>query len=170
MSQSRYLLAGVSGFAPIAPRTFDEAFRRLGINLRTNRRCSWDNYPTSNDALEAVRERLKTKLGLADARHVDARSFCWMLVRTEDKRSGGEEAPGAVRYVGASRRPIANMAANPGSLAAQSGRQATTTRKKNDMHHHQRELETIIERRITQQEAILAMRGLVLRAMPVVAG
>ena len=45
------------------------------------------------------------------------------------------------------------------SAAAQSGRQAKTTRKYK-MHHHQRELETIIERLIAEQEGICALTSL----------
>lgn len=53
-----FFLNDIDRFAPIAPRTFDEAFRRLGIDLRTSGRCSWANYADFNDALEAVRARL----------------------------------------------------------------------------------------------------------------
>ena len=158
-----FFLIDIDRFAPIAPRTFDEAFRRLGIDLTTSGRCSWDNYAAFNDALESVRERLTAKPGLADARHIDAHSFCWMLVRMEDERPGGEKAPGAVRYASARRRSIVDMAVNAASAAAQSGRQATTTRKDKEMHHHQRELETIIERLIAEQEGICALTSLPLQ-------
>lgn len=39
-----FFLIDIDRYAPIAPRTFDEAFRRLGIDLTTSGRCSWDNY------------------------------------------------------------------------------------------------------------------------------
>lgn len=158
-----FFLIDIDRFAPIAPRTFDEAFRRLGIDLTTSGRCSWDNYVAFNNALEAVRERLKAKPGLADARHIDAHSFCWMLVRMEDEQPGGEKASGAVRYASARRRSIVDMAVNAASAAAQSGRQATTTRKDKEMHLHQRELETIIERLIAEQEGICALTSLPLQ-------
>lgn len=158
-----FFLIDIDRFAPIAPRTFDEAFRRLGIDLTTSGRCSWDNYEAFNDALEAVRERLASKPGLTDARHIDAHSFCWMLVRMEDERPGGEKAPGAVRYASARRRSIVNMAVNAASAAAQSGRQTTTTRKDKEIHHHQRELETIIERLIAEQDGVCALTSLPLQ-------
>ncbi|MFS0772932.1 hypothetical protein [Sphingomonas sp. 1P08PE] len=158
-----FFLVDVDRFAPIAPRTFDEAFRRLGIGLGTSGRCSWDNYAAFNDALDDVRERLASKPGLADARHIDAHSFCWMLVRMEDERPGGEKAPGAVRYASAKRRSIVDMAVNAASAAAQSGRQSTTTRKDKEMHHHQRELEAIIERLIAEQDGICALTSLPLQ-------
>jgi hypothetical protein len=62
-------------FAPIAPRTFDEAFQHLGIALSTSGHCSWPNYAAYNAALEEVRRELQAT-GFPDARHIDAHSFC----------------------------------------------------------------------------------------------
>lgn len=80
-------------FAPIAPRTFDEAFRRLGIPLTTSSQCSWPNYSAYNEALEDVRRELQSA-GFPDARHIDAHSFCWMLIRMEEDGPGGANRPG----------------------------------------------------------------------------
>jgi hypothetical protein len=158
-----FFLIDIDRFAPIAPRTFDEAFRRLGMGLTTSGRCSWANYEAFNDALEAVRDRLLSKPGLADARHIDAHSFCWMLVRMEDERLGGEKAPSGVRYVGARHRSIVEMAVNAASASAQSGRQTTTTRRDKELHHRQRELETVLERLIEVQEGNCALTSLPLQ-------
>ncbi len=150
-------------FAPIAPRTFDLSFRKLGIDLTTSGKCSWANYAAYNDALDEVLARLVKKPGLADARHIDAHSFCWMLVRMEDEPVGGERAPGAVRHASAERLSIVEMAMNAASAAAASGRQSTVTKKTKELHHHQLELETIIKRLIREQEGRCALTGLTLQ-------
>ena len=68
-------------FMPIAPATFDKVFRLLEIPLKTDMRCSWDNYSDYNDALRAVQQQLIERAGLSDTRLIDAHSFCWMLIR-----------------------------------------------------------------------------------------
>ncbi len=78
-----YFLKDWTKFMPIRPRTFDRAFALLGIELVTSGHCSWTNYSDYNDALRAVQRSLQEVAGLADARLIDAHSFCWMLVRPE---------------------------------------------------------------------------------------
>jgi hypothetical protein len=78
-----FFLKDWNRFMPIAPETFDEAFRLLGLNLVTSGHCSWPNYAQYNDRLMAVREALRETLGISDARLIDAHSFCWMLIRLE---------------------------------------------------------------------------------------
>lgn len=158
-----FFLIDIEQFAPIAPRTFDAAFRRLGIGVTTTGRCSWDNYAAYNTALEAVRRRLITKPGLADARHIDAHSFCWMLVRMEEERSSSDRGAGTVRYAGGRQRSIVNMAVNAAAAAAASGHLVLTIRKDKALHHHQRELEKIIERLIDEQRGLCALTSLPLQ-------
>ena len=67
-------------YLPIAPSRFDEAFTRLGLEIHTSNRCSWENYQSYLAAINLVRQRLRGK-GCATARLVDAHSFCWLLVR-----------------------------------------------------------------------------------------
>lgn len=78
-----FFLKDWTRYMPIAPTTFDEAFRHLGIPVSTTRQCSWDNYRQYNDALMAVLEALRDVPKNEDARLLDAHSFCWMLVRLE---------------------------------------------------------------------------------------
>lgn len=158
-----FFLIDIEGYAPVAPRTFDVAFRRLGIEVRTSGRCSWDNYAAYNEALESVRARLVAKPGLGDAGHVDAHSFCWTLVRMDEERPAGGKAPGAVRYAGAQWRSTVDMASNAASAAAQSGKATTTTRKDKEIYHHRQELETIIERLIAEQDGACAFTSLPLQ-------
>jgi hypothetical protein len=67
-------------FMPIAPTTFDKAFRLLGFNVTTARNCNWHNYLSYNAALLEVQKALR-EIDIPDARLIDAHSFCWMLVR-----------------------------------------------------------------------------------------
>ena len=78
-----FFLKDSSRFMPIAPTTFDQAFELLGVGLATSGNCSWENYSRYNDALLEVRKALREVAGVADARLIDAHSFCWMLVRLE---------------------------------------------------------------------------------------
>lgn len=69
-SKSRYL--------PICPGYFDAAFSNLGIDLKTSRRCSWDNYNEFIDVVRAVREVLGLLLEGSEPSLLDAHSFLWM--------------------------------------------------------------------------------------------
>ena len=68
-------------FMPIAPATFDKAFRLFGFDLVTSGRCSWANYARYNENLLEVQRALRHFRGIRDARLIDAHSFCWMLIR-----------------------------------------------------------------------------------------
>jgi hypothetical protein len=158
-----FFLIDIERFAPIAPRTFDVAFSRLGIDVRTSGHCSWQNYRDYNAALEAVRGHLVTKPGLGDAQHIDAHSFCWMLVRMEDERPDGAQKASAVRYASARQRSIVEMAINAASAAAASGKASTTVRKDKHIYHRQRDLEVIIDRLIDEQGGLCALTTLPLQ-------
>lgn len=158
-----FFLIDIERFAPIAPRTFDAAFHRLGIPLRTSGRCSWENYASYNAAIEAVRGRLVVKPGLGDARHIDAHSFLWMMVRMEDERPGGGSAPGRVRFANAVQRSIVGMAENAAAAAATSGKQYSSVRKDKQLHHLRHELEGIIKKLIDDQKGLCALTGLPLQ-------
>jgi hypothetical protein len=68
-------------FMPIAPATFDKAFRLFGSDLVTSGRCSWANYCRYNANLLEVQRALRHFGGIRDARLIDAHSFCWILIR-----------------------------------------------------------------------------------------
>ena len=146
-------------FAPIAPRTFDEAFRRLGIPLTTSGNCSWLNYTAYNAALEEVRRELLSA-GFLNARHIDAHSFCWMLIRMEEDQPGAGSRPSTVRYANARRRSVLTMAEHAAAAAAQSGTVLTSIRKEKQIHHARQELERIIETLIERQASLCALTGL----------
>jgi hypothetical protein len=73
-----FFLKDWAKFLPIAPTNFDRAFNMLKVNLRTARRCSWQNYQEYLGVLRQVRDALR-EAGVDDARLIDAHSFCWML-------------------------------------------------------------------------------------------
>jgi hypothetical protein len=75
-----FFLRDWEAFLPIATSVFDDAFARLGLDVRTRNRCSWENYQSYIAAIDLVRQRLRGK-GFSTARLVDAHSFCWMLIR-----------------------------------------------------------------------------------------
>ena len=158
-----FFLIDINRFAPIAPRTFDEAFRRLGIPLVTSGRCAWENYAEYNDAIDALRARLVLKPGLSDATHIDAHSFLWMMVRMEEESPSDAKSPGVVRYASARTRSIFEMAMNASSAAAQSGKQPNHINKDKQMHHQRQELELIIEQLINKQSGLCALTGLPLQ-------
>ena len=76
-----FFLKDWNRFMPIAPTTFDKAFRLFDIDLVTSGHCSWSNYTRYNEALVSVQQALQKIPEARDARLVDAHSFCWMLIR-----------------------------------------------------------------------------------------
>lgn len=68
-------------FMPISTTNFDRAFQNLGLDVKTTRQCSWENYCQYNNALHQVLDTLRNIAGLDDVRLIDAHSFCWMLAR-----------------------------------------------------------------------------------------
>jgi hypothetical protein len=76
-----FFLKDWNRFMPIAPTTFDKAFRLLDFDLVTSGHCSWSNYVRYNKSLMAIRQALRETQGIRDARLIDAHSFCWMLMR-----------------------------------------------------------------------------------------
>jgi hypothetical protein len=78
-----FFLKDADKFMPIAPTTFDAAFKALGIPLRTARNCSWDNYLQYNAALGAIQAALRDVEDVRNARLIDAHSFCWISARSE---------------------------------------------------------------------------------------
>ncbi len=74
-----YFLKDMDRFMPIQPTGFDRAFRALGIDFSTLRQCSWENYSTFNDTLEALRPLIAEAASLNNVRLIDAHSFCWIF-------------------------------------------------------------------------------------------
>lgn len=76
-----FFLAKPERFLPVRTQSFDRAFAELGIGLRTEGQCGWENYQSFLEALAGVRRSLHDE-GIANASLLDAHSFCWILART----------------------------------------------------------------------------------------
>ena len=69
-----------SRFLPISPEHFDKSFCCLGIDLKTSRCCSWDNYQSFVSYIQEIREVMQDMLPiLGTVRLIDAHSFVWII-------------------------------------------------------------------------------------------
>lgn len=106
-----FFLKDMRRFMPIRPTFFDSAFRDLGIDLVTARKCSWENYQRFNAALREVRRALALVDGLTKVRLIDAHSFCWMLeVQLKEGRERLKE--GREKSIVAMRRSVEKTVRN----------------------------------------------------------
>lgn len=89
-----FFIADPSRFLPIRTQSFDRAFVELGVELKTESKCSWKNYCAYNDSIREVRNRLHAE-GIADASLLDAHSFCWILARYAAEGRSKEKPAGS---------------------------------------------------------------------------
>ncbi|MHB1082746.1 MAG: protein NO VEIN domain-containing protein [Prosthecobacter sp.] len=75
-----FFLAAPDRFLPLRTRSFDKALTELGVDLRTESSCGWENYLSFLSAIREVRRCLQAE-GMSDATLLDAHSFCWILSR-----------------------------------------------------------------------------------------
>lgn len=87
-----FFLKDKTTYMPIATRTFDSAFRKLGVDFQTSRRCSWDNYQTYLRLLGDVQMRLSYKLD-GEVSLLDAHSFCYILAKQMEKQKANVQHP-----------------------------------------------------------------------------
>lgn len=88
-----FFLKNMFRYVPIATKTFDKAFSMLGVDLVTTMKCSWENYSRYNATIAEVRRLLVEVAGVADARLLDAHSFCWMLAKLKTPQSPARVPP-----------------------------------------------------------------------------
>lgn len=67
-----------SKYLPIAPNYFDKAFKLLGADFKTSRRCSWENYSSYIDLIRDLKNMLSEQLS-TEVSLLDAHSFAWIL-------------------------------------------------------------------------------------------
>jgi hypothetical protein len=79
-----FFVADPVRFLPIRTTTFDKALKELGVDLKTQGQCGWENYQEFVAAMRAVQDRLRAE-GITDAMLLDAHSFCWILARLGDE-------------------------------------------------------------------------------------
>lgn len=166
-----FFLNDIDCFMPNAPKTFDEAFELLGVELVTTERCSWDNYSQFNDALRAVQQALRERGGVDGAQLIDAHTFCWMLIRVdpEEERSRGgagegSKRSGIVTSYDARQKSVWTMA-NNAENAKQLGGEQTVNRtvKPKEVRMSRLALEKEIETLLQRQENRCALTGIPLQ-------
>lgn len=75
-----FFIKDKSKYLPLATNTFDDFFRETEIDLRTSKKCSWENYYSYIFVMEYIRSFLRENLD-SDATLIDAHSFVWILER-----------------------------------------------------------------------------------------
>ncbi len=167
-----FFLRDMNRFMPIAPRTFDSAFKLLGIDLVTEQKCSWTNYEQYNRALLEVRDELRTQSGIVDARLIDAHSFCWMLVRVDSEivsrvvsdASIDKPRSSSVTFYDAQRRSIWEMANSvEQTVRNANGQVVERTLKNKELRMSRGALEAYIKDILAKQEGRCALTGIALQ-------
>jgi hypothetical protein len=159
-----FFLRDSDRFLPIQPTGFDEAFRRLGIELTTIRSCSWDNYRRYNAAIGAVRDKLAAVRGLGPVRLIDAHSFCWLLVKLPSSVDAIRRARDAGRVAGARAKAIVNMRLSIEATVRNANRQQVSrTIKNKELLIDHREIEGLLERLLEIQGDRCALTGIPFR-------
>lgn len=76
-----FFLKSKKKYLPIAPRTFDDVFKSLESDVRTTKKCSWENYTAYIGEIRKTQHLLQSKPELAeeDITLLDAHSFLWIL-------------------------------------------------------------------------------------------
>lgn len=67
-----------SKYLPIAPSYFDRAFKLLGADFKTSKRCSWENYSQYINLIGQLKIMLSEALS-SQVSILDAHSFAWLL-------------------------------------------------------------------------------------------
>ena len=75
-----FFIKDKSKYLPLATNTFDDFFSETEIDLRTSKKCSWENYYSYISVMEYIRSFLRENLD-SDATLIDAHSFVWILER-----------------------------------------------------------------------------------------
>jgi hypothetical protein len=88
-----FFIAPAKRFLPLRTRSFDKAMAELGLELRTEGKCGWENYQAFLAAMREVQHCLRAE-GLSDASLLDAHSFCWILSQVDAGRTDlGSQRP-----------------------------------------------------------------------------
>lgn len=74
-----YFITDPSKYLPLRSSIFDGIFKKLGINLQTTGRCSWDNYQEFLATVAEVRDVMKEYYQMDDVDLLDAHAFLWTI-------------------------------------------------------------------------------------------
>ena len=156
---------------PIAPETFDKAFVLLEIDLKTSGRCSWENYSQYNQALIEIRDALRDRAEVKNARLIDAHSLCWMLIRIDSELVNPKEGPLAatpakpksVKVYNGFQKSFWEMAYEAEKTVENSGKVVQQISKIKELHMSNEELMDYIGDLIQIQEGRCALTGIPLQ-------
>ena len=74
-----YFIIDPGRYLPLRANIFDEIFSKLGIDLQTSGRCSWENYQAFLATVSAVRDMMQDHFNDDDIDLLDAHSFLWTI-------------------------------------------------------------------------------------------
>lgn len=162
-----FFLKDMDRFMPIQPTGFDRAFGALGVNLKTLRNCSWENYAEFNATLDRLRGLIASVANLDEVKLVDAHSFCWIFSELLKKEGRGElgvttsGASGSVRVLGARDRSIVEMRTSvENTVGSSNGQTVERQLKDKKLFMTASELEAFIKARLDLQENRCALSGI----------
>lgn len=74
-----YFIFDPNRYLPLRSSIFDGIFKKLGIDLQTTGRCSWENYQEFLTTLVEIRDVMKDYYQVNDIDLLDAHSFLWTI-------------------------------------------------------------------------------------------
>lgn len=159
-----FFLKDIDRFMPIQPTGFDRVFEEMGVQLRTLRNCSWENYVAFNSALVGLKEPIKSSTGLSNVRLVDTHSLLWVFSTLLKKEAQGALTGGAKaseRVLGARERSIADIKYSVGRTVFKSNGQTVERKvKEKELRMNEYELDKVIRNLLELQEDRCAISGL----------
>lgn len=159
-----FFLKDMDRFMPIQPTGFDRIFDEIGLEFRTLRQCTWDNYSQFNAILDELRTPIANLAGLDDVRLIDAHSLLWVfstLLRMEAKGELANGAKASERHLGAREKSIADIKYSVGRTVFNSnGQVVPTTVKNKELRMSDAELDKLIRDLLKIQEDRCAITGL----------
>lgn len=159
-----FFLKDMDRFMPIQPTGFDRVFVEIGLDFRTLRNCTWENYGQFNGILNALRKPIADLANLDHVRLIDAHSLLWLfstLLRKEAEGALDKGEKAQSRYLGAREKSIADIKYSVGkTVFSSNGQVVPTTVKNKELHMSDVELDKLIRDLLTIQEDRCAITGL----------
>lgn len=162
-----FFLKDMDRFMPIQPTGFDRVLAEIGLEFRTLRNCTWENYSQFNSILEALRAPIAKTAKLENVRLIDAHSLLWVfstLLRKEVKGELSNGAKASERYLGAREKSIAEIKYSVGRTVFNSnGQVVPKTVKHKELHMSDSQLDKLIRDLLNIQKDRCAITGLPLQ-------
>ncbi|WCE69482.1 hypothetical protein PL336_11795 [Sulfitobacter faviae] len=162
-----FFLKDMDRFMPIQPTGFDKVFGEIGLEFRTLRQCTWDNYSQFNAILDDLRTPIAELAGLDGVRLIDAHSLLWVFSTFLRMEVMGELANGAKaseRHLGAREKSIADIKYSVGRTVFNSnGQVVPSTVKNKELQMSDAQLDKLIRDLLKIQEDRCAITGLPLQ-------